>query len=310
MRRIILLLLFLSVAGYLLTGVVQIRPGERAVVRRFGRVLDDQPRPGLWIGYPWGIDRVDRVPVHLVRRVELGYQPELEEDGTPVGQLLTGDHNLVNIRVVIDYTVNEDKIVNYVLHADRADELVGRAAESALAEWIAGQTVDSVLLTRKTELLDVLRRQTQAIVDAYRVGVVIRDAGVVQLTPPDEVKPNFDEVTRAQAGIRSREYEARQQATRLLSDAQAEKFRSEQMAASYVNERLSLAQADSHRFEQRLREYEKRKTTHPNYLTGIWWEEMSALFAKLKADGRIDLLDNRLAGDGLDIMVAPTLPKK
>ena len=28
-------------AAYLLTGVVQVRPGERAVVRRFGRVLEE-----------------------------------------------------------------------------------------------------------------------------------------------------------------------------------------------------------------------------------------------------------------------------
>ena len=53
----------LGIVLYLLTGVVEVRRGERAVVRRFGRVLAEQPEPGLWVGLPWGMDRVDRVEV-------------------------------------------------------------------------------------------------------------------------------------------------------------------------------------------------------------------------------------------------------
>src|SRR5262245_62159002 len=87
----------------LLTGVTQVQPGEVAVVRRFGRVLEERPRPGLYIGLPWGIDRVDRVAVDRVRRVTVGYAGESEIlDSVPAGQMLTGDHNLVNIQAVID----------------------------------------------------------------------------------------------------------------------------------------------------------------------------------------------------------------
>src|SRR5437763_426117 len=64
----------------------------------------------------------------------------------------------------------------------------------------------------------------------YRLGVAARRAEVTYLAPPDEVKPEFAAVTRAQAGIRTREYEARQEAERKLRDARAEKFRSEQQA--------------------------------------------------------------------------------
>src|SRR5262249_7247929 len=63
------LLLFL--VGPAATAVTQVRPGERAVVRRFGRVLDHRPEPGLYVGLPWGMDRVDRVPIGLVRGVKV-----------------------------------------------------------------------------------------------------------------------------------------------------------------------------------------------------------------------------------------------
>src|SRR3954470_12945613 len=102
------------VAAYLLTGVSSVRPGERAVVRRFGAVVAT-PGPGLWVGLPWGIDRIDRVPGDLVRPVSVGYEPEAERDAPlPPGQLLTGDQNVVNIRVVVDYAVRADDVAVYV----------------------------------------------------------------------------------------------------------------------------------------------------------------------------------------------------
>src|SRR4051812_22288071 len=71
----------------LLTGVTQVQPGEIAVVRRFGRVLDERPGPGLYIGLPWGMEQVDRVAIDQVRRVTVGYVIKRDEDveGTPTG---------------------------------------------------------------------------------------------------------------------------------------------------------------------------------------------------------------------------------
>src|SRR5262245_15417309 len=141
MRRWLFCAALVLLTGWLLTGLTQVRPGERAVVRRFGRVLPDKPGPGLYVGFPWGIDQVDRVPVDRVRQVTVGFQQG--EEGAPatvaaVGQLLTGDHNLVNLQVVIDYAVIEDEVEAFVVQADRADGLVARAAEAVLAEWVAG----------------------------------------------------------------------------------------------------------------------------------------------------------------------------
>ena len=57
------------------------RCGRRsaAVVRRFGQVVA-RPGPGLWVGLPWGIDRVDRVPVRTARQLTVGYDPDTWSD--------------------------------------------------------------------------------------------------------------------------------------------------------------------------------------------------------------------------------------
>src|SRR5262245_36698872 len=115
------------------SAVTQIKPGERGVVRRFGRIVAT-PGPGLYIGLPWGFDRVDRERISRERRITVGFDNrKTEDESSPKGQLLTGDHNLVNLQVVIGYKLVEEEVAKFVLQADRADALIARAAEAALA---------------------------------------------------------------------------------------------------------------------------------------------------------------------------------
>ncbi len=309
--RYILLAAFLILLGSLVTGLAQIRPGERAVVRRFGRVVAT-PGPGLWVGLPWGMDRVDRVPVDRIRRVTVGYNPEEGEGSltTPPGQLLTGDHNLVNVQVVISYAVDDNQVVAFVEQQDRADDLIARTAEAVLAEWVAGRGIDDVLLRGKVQLPAVLVGQTQAGIEAYHLGVRIQDADVAHLFPPSEVKDAFDAVTRAQTSIRTLEHDALQKADTRRREADTERFQIAKQTEAYTTERLRLAQAEAERFEKRLEQYHRLRRDNPAFLAGIWWDEMGRLFTRLKESGRLDLLDNHLGADGLDISVFPPMPAK
>jgi membrane protease subunit HflK len=125
-KRRLFYILLVALAAYLLTGVAQIRPEERAVVRRFGKVVA-HPGPGLWIGFPYGIDRLDRVPTATVRRVPVGFRPEASEEN-PAGQFLTGDQNLVNVQVAVDYAVGDSAsdLEDYVAQKDRVDGVIAR----------------------------------------------------------------------------------------------------------------------------------------------------------------------------------------
>src|SRR5436309_16101129 len=67
MRRLLWLVSLLVIA-YLLAGVAQVGLNERAVVRRFGAVVA-RPGPGLYVGLPWPLERIDRVPVGYPHKV-------------------------------------------------------------------------------------------------------------------------------------------------------------------------------------------------------------------------------------------------
>src|SRR5262249_2811937 len=150
-------------------------------------------------------DRVDRIAVDRVQTVVAGYQ---EEEGPgdinmPAGQLLTGDHNLVNIQVALHYKVKPEEVEKYFLQADRVDGALTRAAETAMAEWVAARNVDEVLLNAKTQLGPEVVRLTRDRIDSYDLGVQLLDARIAFVSPPYEVKDAFENVARVQTTIRT-----------------------------------------------------------------------------------------------------------
>jgi membrane protease subunit HflK len=309
--RYLWIALLLVLLGSLLTAVTQVRPGERAVVRRFGRVLEYKPRPGLWIGLPWGMDQVDRVPVDVVRRVTVGFDPNGEDSTSLAGQLLTADHNLVNIQVVIDYGVIEDQVEKYVIARDRVDGLVTRTVESILAEWVAGRSVDAVLLNGKALLPPVLVEETQKRINPYELGVQVKHASVALLSPPEQVRADFEKVNQAQTEIQTKKFKAEQERSQRLGQADSEKDRILREAEAFAFEQRQLALTDAANFEKRLKEYRRFKATNPDYLHDIWFNEIKKVYARmLENGGRVEPLDKLLGRDGMDIIQVPIQRKK
>jgi membrane protease subunit HflK len=293
--------------SYALTGVTQVRPGERAVVRRLGSVLAEKPGPGLWFGLPWGLDRVDRVAIDKVRGVEVGYNPEEDETGmTPPGQLLTGDHNLVNVRIVVNYTVKEEEVAEFAVQADRTDGLVARVAETALTEWVAGRTVDEVLIIAKAELPRWLVVHTQERLDAYKLGVHLQDATVTYALPPTQVKAAFDNVTQAQTSMLTTVNAAEQKRLSKLREEEAKRDHLLRQAVAYARKQRLDAIEEALAFDARADQYHQLRRDNPSFLAGIWYDVMDKLYADLKKNERLDLLDHYLAGDEINITSFPS----
>jgi membrane protease subunit HflK len=299
-------LVVIAVLAYLATGIVQVRPGERAVVRRLGAVLQEKPEPGLWVGLPWGLDRV---AVDRVQTVAVGFREDADAAVMPAGQLLTGDQNLVNVAVTISYKVRLDEVEDYVVQGERVEGLLVRAAETVLAQWVGGRDVDDVLLNGKTALPPDLIAATQERIAGYRLGVQLLDARVALIAPPEDVKFAFDNVAREQTRVETLLNGTRQRVESDLQTAESAKYRSAQEAAAYANKVTRLAVEDAARFTSRLKKYEEGRRTNPAYLRQIWEEERGKLFARLKANGQLGLLDQHLGPDGLDITIAPTTGK-
>jgi membrane protease subunit HflK len=300
--------LLLALVAWLATGIAPIRPEERAVVRRFGAVVA-RPEPGLWIGFPWGIDRVDRLPAKSVIPLAVGFGTDTEP-GT--GQFLTGDQNLVTIRLTVEYTIDEraGELESSLVHRDRVDVMLARNVEAATAEWLAARTVDAALLTGRAAIPAHLQSVLPRRLESSRLGILLQRVSVESLGPPEEVREAFDQVNQAQASIRTQEYQAEQDAGRRMREAEATRFRLGQEALSYRQSQIAQAQAEAEAFLKRLVQYRKLKPSNPEILTSIWWDETGRILLGMKGKGRIDLLDQHLGANGLDISQFLTPRKK
>ncbi|GAG38153.1 unnamed protein product, partial [marine sediment metagenome] len=158
MRRIIKVVILIGIALYILSGVYVVKPYEMGVVRRFGKVIDDRVGPGLHYRFPFPIDRVDRPNVTGIRSMSIGYKLEDSVLGIrPLPeetQFLSGDENIINIRMLIQYTVKEPGafLFNFV----EPRWMVRREGEAALTRIVGATEVEGVFTTEKHAVQDAV----------------------------------------------------------------------------------------------------------------------------------------------------------
>lgn len=277
--------------GYACSGLSQIKPDERGLVRRFGKIVAT-PGPGLWIGMPIGIDRLDRVSVLSVRQSTIG----LDEPTI----LVTGDQNLIAATIVIGYAVDPQSLDRYIVHQDTVDSMIASLGQSLATEWAAARAIDDALIDGRVRLAAYLSERLPVRLLQANLGVVIQQVGVQSLSPPEEVREAFTQVNEAQATMQTVENRARQEAISRIRDAEtmANRIRSE--VESKQNDVLTTAKADADMFLKRLTALRAIQATNPDVLASIWWEETGRLLLGIKGKGRIDLLDSHLGPNGLD----------
>ena len=60
-KKILMIVVIVSLLVYAFTGTAQVGEEQTGLVIRFGRVVH-QRKPGLYLGWPWPVDRVVRIP--------------------------------------------------------------------------------------------------------------------------------------------------------------------------------------------------------------------------------------------------------
>jgi regulator of protease activity HflC (stomatin/prohibitin superfamily) len=98
---------------------------------------------GIHYALPWPIDKVYKLKVRELRRRVIGGDiPDtvLGRTQAATSEFFSGDQNLINIRVVAQYSVSNPR--DFLFQAQDADRIVGLAVESELVRRVAHTTVD------------------------------------------------------------------------------------------------------------------------------------------------------------------------
>jgi modulator of FtsH protease HflK len=279
-------------AAWLLSGIYIVQTDQQGVVTQWGKVVEPRVFPGIHYALPWPIDSVYKLKVReLRRRVVGGDIPDtvLGRTQTASSEFFSGDQNLLNIRVVAQYSVSNPR--DFLFEAQNADRIVGLAIESELVRRVAHTKVDDILTTQKLAIQNDVLGTAQKIIDTYRTGALLSSINIESVSPPPETAEAF----RSVAGARSDAFrivnEADGYANDLVPRARGEADQLLDQAHSYSDGKINRAEGDSARFAAVAAEYRKSPQVTS---TRVYLEAMEIVFPKLKklivdANSNLDL---------------------
>jgi membrane protease subunit HflK len=235
-----------AAAIWVAASVYVVRASELAVVLRFGAPLPDLLRPGLHF-CPRGIERVLKIEATRAFTMPVGF---VVKDGVEVpgedALWLTGDTNILAVRVVVQYQVSDP--ARYLVGTEDSPEVLRRATEQALTQSLASTTVDDVLTTGRAALLERVRSRAQALLDGYGAGVVVVSLALRSVDPPVSVMAAFKDVQDARSDREKLINEASGYANETVPRARGD---AETMTAGAEGERgrrVEAAKGDAERF--------------------------------------------------------------
>ncbi|HAM56735.1 MAG TPA: FtsH protease activity modulator HflK [Candidatus Rokubacteria bacterium] len=246
-------------ALYLLSGVYVVNPGEEAVVRRFGRVVRPRVGEGLHYRLPWPAERADKVNVSEIRREGIGVSPPehgLQLHPPEEVQVLTGDENIVNLKVIVQYRVKD--LADFLFRVDYdANPLIRNAIKHALTAVGAAARVDSLLTVGRTELQRLVQAAGQRTLDEYRSGVQLVNLTLQEVIPPKEAADAFRDVAGAREDRAKAINDAEGYRNSILPEARGKAERMLREAEGYRADAVNRARGDAARFASVLAEYRR-----------------------------------------------------
>ena len=243
------------------SSVYTVQPEGEAVVKRFGRVVSIRP-PGLHFKLPFGIDRAYFVPTGRVLKEEFGFRTAtgIQRDTFQKSRaqqdeslMLTGDLKVIDVEWVVQYRIRD---ANQFLHRVRDPVATIRDINEAVMRRIVGNNLGSDVLTEKrVEVSTQAKIELQEILDSFEMGVQIGTIELQDVTPPESVKPAFNEVNQAEQERERLINEAEKRRNQVVPRAEGQAKQIIAEAQGYAAERVNRARGETERFDAILSEY-------------------------------------------------------
>ncbi|MBN2489884.1 MAG: FtsH protease activity modulator HflK [Planctomycetes bacterium] len=253
-------LVLLAVIG-LWTSVYTVQPEGEAVVKRFGRVVHIR-QPGLHFKMPFGVDRAHFVPTRRVLKEEFGFRTlsahrhtEYQKDRRHLGEslMLTGDLKVIDVEWVVQYRIED---AEKYLHRVREPSKTIRDIAEAVMRRVVGNNLGSDVLTEKrVQVATLARNELQAMLDTFQSGIRVATIELQDVTPPEPVKPAFNEVNQAEQERERLVNEAEKRRNQVIPRAEGEAQQTIASAQGYAAERVNRARGEAARFAAILAEY-------------------------------------------------------
>lgn len=241
-----------------------VQPEETGIVQRFGKVVRSAD-PGLHFKWPYGIETVRRVPTARVLKEEFGFRTLAAVPGRRTqytgnqaykneSLMLTGDLNVIDVQWIIQYRIEDP--IRYLFQVRDTPKTVRDITEAVMRRVVGNRLGSDVLTVGRVAVSSEAKEEIQKVLTAYETGVRLVTVELQDVTPPDTVKPAFNEVNESRQDRERTINQAEEQARREIPKARGVAAQSISEAEGYAIERVNRANGETTRFQAILDEYQ------------------------------------------------------
>ena len=242
----------------------QVQAGEKGIVLRVGKYYKTT-EPGLNFLIPY-IEQVIVVDIETIRKEEFGFRSNLEQRFNNSSRstrtldseslILTGDRNVINLNWVVQYKIKNARDFIFNIKDGRATI---RDLSETVIRRLAGNRDFDYLLDQREELALEAKLEIQEKLNSYNSGVDLVAVQLQDVTPPEPVRPSFNEVNEADQDKTRLVNEAQKVYNEKIPKAKGEAKQTIEEAEGYAVERMNEALGNTSRFDSLFQEYKKYK---------------------------------------------------
>ena len=249
------------------TSVFTVDPEEKAVVLKFGKE-DRIVGQGLHFKLPFFMEQEYKVPVQRQLKLEFGFRTAGNEtrqqyaqtqysggNYAPESLMLTGDLNVASIEWVTQYKIADP--VKYLFKVRNVDQTFRDMNEAVMREIVGDRTINEVLTIGRGEIQNLAMEKLSALCKEYTLGIVVSQVILQDVSPPEPVKPAFNEVNQAEQEKETTIQNALAEYNREIPKAEGTALKTVEAAEGYAVKRVNEAKGAVSRFTQVYEEYQK-----------------------------------------------------
>lgn len=274
-RNAILATLFITFfIIYFSSGIYIITPGEIAIEQRWGAIIEQNIKSGIYYHLPAPIERVNITSTSNIERIEIGFRTREKYEVEPDAYLwqvthelgkyeklydealmVTGGKNIVDMDAVIHYRIKYPE--DYIFSVETPEELIRASTETAIRTVVAGEKIDDLLTTERSFIEDSIKSLIEKKVTDYNAGIEIMKVIIHEVHPPLDVVPAFRSIINAKEDRVRFIHEAESEYNEKIPDAEALASELVEDAHAYIDEKYAYAYGRSSAFIEKNRVYRK-----------------------------------------------------
>lgn len=289
---------WLAVAAlWISSAATTLEPGEVGFRLRFGRLVETLDEPGLQLGLPWPIERVERVRTREVFGVLAGLASEEQSAAAQAGppgerrvrfaklngeleaeaQMLTADEVLLSISYSVHFRVRDARSALFGL--EDPTSLVRALASSTVRQSAAARPSSEVLVGSREVIEAEAGAALQRALDGLDSGLEVVGVWLRNVHAPSVVHPAFRDVASALEDRERAVHEAEGYRAERVRQAAASAWRNEQDARAEALEIVAQAQGQASALEALAAAYQAA----PQLTTlRLWLETVEAAMGEAR----------------------------